>query len=254
MKSLSHLQFDTLLDIGGAEGYKAALARSIFNVKVRSCDLSIEACNKAKEIFDIDGEPVDIHRLPYSDNEFDVVLCSETLEHVQDIQQATRELIRVCRNAVVITVPYEPKKVIERNIKENIPHAHIHSFDTRSFDFCLPAGYRIISRKMLSPFLRRPFEIVDAEKIQESKKLPQILLNIYNSLAPAFQVIFGRRTASFLIKIDDFLSNSTPFYSGMSFIILKNNKCYSGKEQKKISASQIIDFKVPYHYISATEK
>ncbi len=173
---------------------------------------------------------------------------------MQDIQQATRELIRVCRNAVVITVPYEPKKVIERNIKENIPHAHIHSFDTRRFDFCLPAGYRIISRKMLSPFLRRPFEIVDAEKIQESKKLPHILLNIYNSLAPAFQVIFGRRTASFLIKIDDFLSNSTPFYSGMSFIILKNNKCYSGKEQKKISASQIIDFKVPYHYISATEK
>jgi hypothetical protein len=59
----------------------------------------------------------------------------------------------VCKKAVVITVPHESKKVIERNIKENIPHAHIHSLDPKSFDFVLPKTSKVISRKMLSPFL-----------------------------------------------------------------------------------------------------
>lgn len=249
MKSLSHLQFDSLLDVGGAEGYKAALVRSIFNVKVRSCDLSNEACNRAKEIFNIDGEPVDIHRLPYSDNEFDVVLCSETLEHVPNFMEATRELIRVCKKAVIITVPHEQKSVIKRNIKEKKPHGHIHSFDTRSFDFCLPIVPKIISRKILSPFLRISCIFVDAERRQKTKK-PRIFLNIYNSLVPAFKVIFGKRAACFLIELDNLFSNSKAFYSGIIFLILKNQECYSKKEQRKISVSQVIDFKVPYHYIN----
>ena len=42
MKALSHLRFSSLLDVGGAEGYKSALARSLFGVRVRSADLSAE--------------------------------------------------------------------------------------------------------------------------------------------------------------------------------------------------------------------
>lgn len=250
MKSLSRLQFSSLLDVGGAEGYKAALVRSMFNVKVRSCDLSIEACNRAKEIFNIDGEPVDIQRLPYNDNEFDVVLCSETLEHVPNFQEATRELIRVCKKAVVITVPHEKKRDIKNYIKESIPHAHINSLDTRSFDFCLPIIYKLISRRMLSTFLRIPFAILNAEKRQKTEK-PQILLNTYNLLVPTFKVIFGKRAISILIQIDDFISNLIPFYSGMIFLILKDPEYYSENIQRKISVSQIIDFKVPYHYINS---
>ncbi len=250
MRALSHLQFNSLLDVGGSEGYKAALIRSIFNGKVRSCDLSIEACNRAKEIFNIDGEPVNIKSLPYGDNEFDVVLCSETLEHVPNFQEATKELIRVCKKAAVITVPHEQKSDIKRNIKEKIPHAHIHSFDTRSFDFCLPIVSRIISRKMFSSFLRIPFAFVDAEKRQKTKK-PQIFLNIYNSLVPVFKVIFGKRAACFLIEIDDLFSNSIASYSGIIIIILKSHECYSEKKHKSNLISQIMDFKVPYHYINS---
>lgn len=137
MKALSHLQFDSLLDVGGAEGYKAAMVRSIFKAKVKSVDLSAEACKRAKEIFDIDGEAIDIHQLPFKDQEFDVVLCSETLEHVTDIEKATDELMRVCKKAVVITVPHESEEFIAYNIKNNIPHAHIHCLNLNSFDFTM---------------------------------------------------------------------------------------------------------------------
>ncbi len=250
MKALSHLKFTSLLDVGGAEGYKAALARSIFDVNVRSSDLSGEACNRAKEIFDVDGEPVDVHQLPYNDNEFDVVLCNETLEHVPDLQKATNELIRVCSKAVIITVPHEPKEFIENNIRENIPHSHIHSFDTDSFNFIIPGAFKVISRRFLNPYLKLVAGIVDAVKLEQSTNYPQFLINSYNSCLPLFRLVFGWRSAGMLIKLDNFISNLIPSYSGMIFILLKDANCYSTNPKKQITTQQIMDFKVPYHYLS----
>ncbi|MCD4847299.1 MAG: class I SAM-dependent methyltransferase [Candidatus Aegiribacteria sp.] len=249
MKTLSHLEFTSLLDVGGAEGYKAALARLIFNASVRSADLSGEACSRAKEIFDVDGEPVDVHQLPYNDNEFDVVLCNETLEHVPDLHKATNELIRVCSKAVIITVPHEPKEFIEDNIKEKIPHSHIHCFDTDSFDFVLPGAVKVISRRFLNPYLKLIAGILDAMKIEQSKNYPQFLVNNYNSCLPLFRLVFGLRSAGMLMRLDDYISNLMPSYSGMSFILLKDENCYSTHQKKHITTQQIINFKVPYYYL-----
>lgn len=247
MQALSHLKFTSLLDIGGAEGYKAALARSIFDVDVRSVDLSGEACKRAKEIFNVDGESVDIHQLPYNDNEFDVVLCSETLEHVPDIQRATKELIRVCRKAVIITVPHESKEVIEKNIRENIPHAHIHSLDTDAFDFILPIIPKIITRRYHNPIFKKVSIIADALKI-ETGGYSKFLVKIYNSFLPLFKLVFGKHSVGILIKIDDFISNFIPSYSGLIFILLKDASCYSAYPENQISVPQIMDFTVPYFY------
>jgi len=47
--------------------------------------------------------------LPFPDRSFDVVLCAETLEHVEpaDLPRAAAELRRVARRSLVITVPYD---------------------------------------------------------------------------------------------------------------------------------------------------
>ena len=249
LERLSHLEFSSLLDVGGAEGYKAAVIRKIFNVNVRSVDLSAEACERAKAIFDIDGEAVDIHHLPYKDNEFDVVLCSETLEHVPDLEKATRELLRVCSKAVIITVPHDSQEIIERNIREKIPHAHIHSLDVNSLDFLKPAGYKVISRKHHSSYLKRILRVADAMEIQSLNSYPQFLANIYNAFIPILRLIFNRISVNLLIKLDDYIANSSPSYLGMSFIVLKDGNCYLHNSRKKISARQVIDFEVPFHYL-----
>lgn len=46
--------------------------------------------------------------LPFPDRSFDVVLCAETLEHLDpaDLPRATTELRRVASRAIVVTVPY----------------------------------------------------------------------------------------------------------------------------------------------------
>lgn len=249
MKALSHLRFKTFLDVGGAEGYKAALVRSVFDAEVLSCDLSQEACLRAKEIYDIEGEAVDIHSLPFEDNQFDVVLCSETLEHVADLEAATRELLRVCSKAVVITVPHEPMSVVRRNISQNIAHGHIHSLDVDSFSFTVPPATRIVARKMLSSFLRIPCALVDGVKRGKVTGYPDFLIKLNNLFVPLFRFLFGERTACLMVSFDSVLSKFTPFYDGFSLILLKNEDSYSKDELRHISPGQIVGFKVPYHYI-----
>jgi SAM-dependent methyltransferase len=47
-------------------------------------------------------------QLPFARGSFDAVLCLEVLEHLEDPAAAVRELLRVARKAVVLSVPYEP--------------------------------------------------------------------------------------------------------------------------------------------------
>lgn len=248
VKALSHINFSSLLDVGGAEGYKAALVRYIFNKSVKSVDISHEACKRAKEIFNIDGTSIDIHNLPFKDNEFDVVLCSETLEHVADIHRATKELIRVSKKAVIITVPHEPMSVVENNIKNNVLHGHIHSLDTNSFNFTIPLVTKIITRKFHNNFMKILCEIADAETIYQTD-YPQHILKAYNLSIPILRLIFRKKIIRSIIKIDDYVSNKLSSYGGMIFILLKDASCYSNHQITSFSMQQIINFNVPYHVI-----
>jgi SAM-dependent methyltransferase len=49
----------------------------------------------------------DVRSLPAADGEFDVVLCSQVLEHVpwDDVPQAVAELRRVCRTHAIVSIP-----------------------------------------------------------------------------------------------------------------------------------------------------
>jgi len=65
---------------------------------------------KGKSIF-LSG---DITRLPFSSNFFDLVICSEVLEHIPSCHQAVNEIIRVAKpgKSIVVSVPrFFPEKV-----------------------------------------------------------------------------------------------------------------------------------------------
>ena len=56
----------------------------------------------------------DITRLPFADGSFDVVICSEVLEHIPDHRQAIAEVIRVLKpgRSLVVSVPrYLPERI-----------------------------------------------------------------------------------------------------------------------------------------------
>jgi ubiquinone/menaquinone biosynthesis C-methylase UbiE len=101
----------TVLDAGCGEGYVAHyLAERDRSLQVTGVDLSAGAIAYAQEHF---GEAAtfrtgSVLALPFSDNAFDLVLCSEVLEHLEAPADAVAQLKRVARRHVLITVPLEP--------------------------------------------------------------------------------------------------------------------------------------------------
>ncbi|GAF87172.1 unnamed protein product, partial [marine sediment metagenome] len=199
----------------------------------------------------IESTPADIHDLPFKNNEFDVVLCSETLEHVADLHKAIGELLRVAGKAVVITVPHQPKEVIDKNIEEEIPHGHIHSFDLESFNFLNSATYHILSSRMKSPLLRIPNVLIGAmpREYHKNMKYPKIFIDIYNACVPILRKLFGKKTTAFLMWLNLFFCKFTSSYNNILFIILKDNDAYIKEPILNIPAYRIINFSVPYHYL-----
>jgi SAM-dependent methyltransferase len=248
MLALAKLEFASFLDIGGAEGYKSALVRQLFNAPVRSCDLSEEAIRRAKEIFGVDGQVVDIANLPFEDSSYDVVACSETLEHVVDIRAAVLELLRVARRAVVITVPKESIEEVERNIREKVPHGHIHALDLDSFNWTRAEGVQVIARRISSRgLLSLPMKMVAAEVITHRKHSALLTWTYNQILRRLWLLLFGKGAASRLLASDDRRSGSRSNSRGLLFVLVKDPLTVR-RDPRPISPRQILDFAVPFHF------
>lgn len=251
LEALAHIDFNSMLDVGGAEGYKAFLAHKFYGIPVMSTDLSEQACKRAEEIFGIESEPSDIHKMPYGDNQFDVVTCSETLEHVTDWKQATSELLRVAKKAVVITVPQDSKKLVERNRATKEIHSHIHQFNSESFNYLMSEGYTVTVQKVSSSLLVIPACLVDAEirVHSENWRHPKIATQIYNMLTVFTKKIFGERTTELLIWLDRYFCMIFQFHQTNVFVILKNRDYLLQKNIKKMPIREIVRFFVPHYFL-----
>ncbi|UCD06972.1 MAG: class I SAM-dependent methyltransferase [Candidatus Aenigmatarchaeota archaeon] len=63
---------------------------------------------------DSGGHFEDVSDLKFKDNSFDTVLCQEVLEHIADPVRGMKELWRVAKKRVIITVPLEPNFTLLR--------------------------------------------------------------------------------------------------------------------------------------------
>ena len=108
---LEQTEAQSVLDAGCGEGFVTRyLAQQNPALRLTGVDLSKEAIAYAQDHF---GDLAhfrtgSLYKLPFSDNSFDVIVCSEVLEHLDDTERAVSELKRVARRYVLITVPREP--------------------------------------------------------------------------------------------------------------------------------------------------
>ena len=106
---------DLVLDIGCGEGRHSIglyVDREIIAVgmdlslkdmkiaKSRIKDFSISENNKSSCVFGAGN----IHSLPFEDNLFDAVICSEVLEHLCSLESAVSEIVRVLKPGGVLAV------------------------------------------------------------------------------------------------------------------------------------------------------
>ena len=245
VNALARIDFASLLDAGGAEGFKAHLVATLFGARVRACDLTEQACRRAREIFGIPADVADLHDLPYGEGAFDVVLCSESLEHVTDPWRALAELVRVARKAVVVTVPHEPEEVVERNVADGEPHAHIHHFDERSFDVARELGCRVLVRRIASPVLRLPAKLLPVRRHEDRGRYPRALLDVYNRAAPLLGRLAGEWAAAGVVRADGPVCRVAPGYEAVIAVLLKPGCTLS--RGRRVAASRVVGCTVPLH-------
>ncbi len=96
-----------VLDVGCGNGRHIAAAYALTGARVVGVDIGVTDLNAARERMQFhdslgahgggrwDLSAADITRLPFSDAAFDMVICSEVLEHIPDHGQALAEAVRV---------------------------------------------------------------------------------------------------------------------------------------------------------------
>lgn len=107
---LDGLEFQTVLEAGCGEGHISEfLYRAKAGVRVDAFDISERVIAQARRDYpDIHFETGSVYDIRRADNTYDLVVASEVLEHLERPEAALRELLRVSRKYVFLSVPHEP--------------------------------------------------------------------------------------------------------------------------------------------------
>lgn len=155
------LGVESVLDVGCGEGFTLnKLYQNKVGKSLEGIDYSLTAVmlgkKQNKKLMLRQG---DIYKLPYKEKSFDIVLCMEVLEHLEDPKKALKELKRVSKKYILLSVPNEPiftlanlarGKNLARwgNDREHIQHWSSSSFER----FVVGAGFEKIEKKHPFPW------------------------------------------------------------------------------------------------------
>ena len=96
-----HLPCNAFLDAGCGDGrYLAAVARARGAARIAGTDISeriLETARAAAAPYEPELVRANLESLPFADAQFDLVLCSQVVEHLLDVDTGMRELSRVLR-------------------------------------------------------------------------------------------------------------------------------------------------------------
>lgn len=168
IKTLKPLKLVSVLDVGCGEGFTLInLGRNRIGRVYEGVDYSNDAIKLAKKLYPkLFVKQGDIYSLPYKDSSFDILLCTEVLEHLKNPSKAIGELKRVSKKYILFSVPNEPFFVLGNflrgkylktfgNHPEHINHWSVFSFKK----FLRSHGLRTCTVKL--PF---PWTLVLARK------------------------------------------------------------------------------------------
>jgi len=155
---IKDIDVKTILDAGCGEGFiLAELKKNDIGEYLEGIDFSPEALKVGREMFPfLVMKNGDIHNLPYKDNSFDLVVCTEVLEHIEDPYRAIDEIARISGRYCLFSVPNEPFFKIANFIRgKNLCRwgndiDHIQCWRSREFE-------NIINTRIDILTVRKPF-------------------------------------------------------------------------------------------------
>lgn len=152
----------TILDAGCGEGFTMdRLSKNGIGDKIEGVEYSKDAILLGKKHFpNLIFKEGSAYDLPYKDNSFDLVVCTEVLEHLDEPRKALKELIRVSGKYVAVSVPNEPFFMLGNFIRgKNLSHfgndpGHINQWTIISFiNFLKKNGLKTEKIKLPFPWI-----------------------------------------------------------------------------------------------------
>ncbi len=129
---MKDLQFGSVLDVGCAEGYFMATIAEARGAEVWGIDLSDRAVAVAASRYGFPVAAAKATALPFADGAFDLVMSTETIEHVLDPEAMLAEMRRVARGHVLVTTPVSQAEDEHDPDYELGSTGHINNFDEPS--------------------------------------------------------------------------------------------------------------------------
>lgn len=109
----------TILDAGCGEGFTMdKLSKNGIGKKIEGVEYSKDALVLGRRLFpNLTFKEGSAYELSYKDNSFDLVICTEVLEHLGNPSKALREILRVSKKYLIISVPNEPLFMISNFLR-----------------------------------------------------------------------------------------------------------------------------------------
>jgi len=150
----------SVLDAGCGEGETIARLRDTLGERVAAIDILDECVAFTRDRLPfVDARQASVYELPFEDDAFDLVLSLEVLEHLDSPAAALRELGRVARRDLVLSVPYEPYFRLGSLLRGkyvsqlgNHPE-HVNHWNRRSFPALLGSHFDVVEVRVAFPWL-----------------------------------------------------------------------------------------------------
>lgn len=159
IECIKNLPIETVLDVGCGEGFtlnkvsKARIGKRLEGVEYLKTALEI-----GKKMYpELTMKQGNIYNLAYKNNSFDLVMSTEVLEHLDDPKKGLKELIRVSKKYILLSVPNEPFFMMANFLRgKNLTRLgndieHIQHWSSRGFtSFASSHGLKLLRKK--NPF------------------------------------------------------------------------------------------------------
>lgn len=159
-----------ILDVGCASGwFLSRLQKKFPYAKCYGIDIYKEAIQLGKKKYPkISFKVSDAHKIPFSAGSFDVVICTEVLEHVDDPKQAVDEIKRVLKKNGQAIIELDSGSILfsivwflwgfsRGSVWKN---AHLHSFTIEKLEKMLrKTGFAIENKKRFNLGMAMVFSV-----------------------------------------------------------------------------------------------
>jgi SAM-dependent methyltransferase len=219
LRELGRFEFDRCLDVGSGEGFLAEMVRRVFRVPVVGVDLSHRVCRRAAEFFAVPAAVGEVLHLPFGGESVDLVISTNTLEHVADVAAAYAELRRVARGVIVVGLPHARRPGEGESDAE--PHAHLSMLTQAEMQRVF--GGNAVVRGSLSRLARPLYALAaqdDVSGLAGYRPLQSAWIRpLYRLVRALAGRLNARRMVAWLCRLDDRWSRRWPTQAYESIVV-----------------------------------